>query len=242
MARFCDLLRQVYGDFGFPDFQVGFSTRPALRAGDDATWDRAEAALEAAAKRAGLAYHLKPGEGAFYGPKLEFVLTDSRGRAWQCGTIQLDFVLPERLKADYAEADGSRHRPVLLHHAVLGSLERFIAVLLEHYQGRLPFWLAPEQVAIASITEAAAAYASEVAARFRAAGIRAVADIRGERLARKIVAAREAGIPAFIAVGNREAAGGTLSLRQPDGSAVALEFPAALAHLQERAGPDRVRR
>jgi len=228
VARFCDLLRAVYADFGFADFAVGFSTRPALRAGADAVWDRAEAALAAAAKSAGLDFALQPGEGAFYGPKLEFVLQDSSGRRWQCGTIQLDFVLPERLRADYVDAAGRKVRPVLLHHAVLGSLERFIAILLEHHRGRLPFWLAPAQIAVASIGAGQRDHAAKVAGDLEAAGFRVALDVRPERLARKIVAARELGIPEFIALGAREAADGTLSLRRHDGGQETLGLAQAI--------------
>jgi threonyl-tRNA synthetase len=145
VARFCALLREVYRDCGFPNFSVGFSTRPNLRAGSEEAWDRAEAQLAAAARAAGLKPRLQPGEGAFYGPKLEFSLRDRSGRDWQCGTVQLDFVLPERLGAEYVDEANRRVRPAMLHHAVFGSLERFLAILLEHHQGALPFWLAPEQ-------------------------------------------------------------------------------------------------
>ncbi|MCG8692896.1 MAG: threonine--tRNA ligase, partial [Minwuiales bacterium] len=212
VARFCDLLRRVYTDFGFDDMAVAFSTRPDVRAGSDAVWDRAEAALADAAKEAGLDCRTQPGEGAFYGPKLEFALRDSRGREWQCGTVQVDLVLPERLDAAYVDADNKRQRPVLLHHAVLGSIERFIGILLEHHRGRLPLWLAPEQIAVASITEAAADYAGEVAARFEEVGFRVALDTRKARLPRKIVDAREAGIPLLAAVGAREAEAGTVAL------------------------------
>jgi threonyl-tRNA synthetase len=159
VARFCALLRRIYADFGFADLHVGFSTRPALRAGSDAVWDRAEAALVGAALATGLNFVEQPGEGAFYGPKLEFGLRDGAGRVWQCGTIQVDFVLPERLDASFVDEHNARPRPVILHHAVLGSLERFIAVLLEHYAGNLPLWLAPEQICCASISQDQADYA-----------------------------------------------------------------------------------
>lgn len=235
VARFCDLLRRVYTDFGFDDMAVAFSTRPDVRAGSDAVWDRAEAALADAAKEAGLDCRTQPGEGAFYGPKLEFALRDSRGREWQCGTVQVDLVLPERLDAAYVDADNKRQRPVLLHHAVLGSIERFIGILLEHHRGRLPLWLAPEQIAVASITEAAADYAGEVAARFEEVGFRVALDTRKARLPRKIVDAREAGIPLLAAVGAREAEAGTVALRRMDGNSEVLAVDAAIDRLAPEA-------
>lgn len=217
VARFCRQLRRIYGDFGFDDPRVAFSTRPALRAGSDALWDRAEAALEGAARAAGLAYQTDAGEGAFYGPKLDFFLRDRRGREWQCGTIQLDYVLPERLDAHYADALGGQSRPVMIHHAVLGSLERFVGILLEHHDGQLPLWLAPDQVVVATIAAHQKAYALHVAETLAGADLRAVTDTRTERLSRKIVDAREAGIPILLAIGAREAEDGTVSLRRRDG-------------------------
>ncbi len=235
VARFCDLLRAVYADFGFDKVRVGFSTRPLVRAGDDPTWDRAEASLEAAAKAAGLDYRVQPGEGAFYGPKLEFILEDARGRAWQCGTIQLDFVLPERLDALYVDASGARLRPAMIHHAVLGSLERFIAMLLEHYQGVLPLWLAPEQIVVASITPAQNDYAIEIAKAFVVAGFRVALDTRAERLPRKILDAREAAIPVLAVVGAKEAARGSVALRWRDGEQRTLPLAEATALLTPQA-------
>ena len=166
-VAFCELLMQVYRDFGFNDVRVKFSDRPPVRAGEDAVWDQAEAALWEAVRAAGLECTLNPGEGAFYGPKLEFVLRDAIGRDWQCGTLQVDFVLPERLDANYIGPDGAKHRPVMLHRAILGSLERFIGMLIEHYAGRLPLWLAPVQVVVATITNEADGYANEVVERLR---------------------------------------------------------------------------
>ena len=165
-----------------PSFKVALATRPAMRAGNDQTWDRAEEALANAARAAGLEFDVLEGEGAFYGPKLEFHLTDSRERSWQCGTIQLDFVLPERLDAEFVNERNERERPVMIHHAVLGSMERFIAMLLEHHEGWLPVWLAPEQVVVATISDANAAYAQEVMQALEDAGIRALLDSRPERL------------------------------------------------------------
>jgi threonyl-tRNA synthetase len=179
---FCDLLRSVYRDFGFEEVAVKFSDRPAKRAGSDAVWDKAEAALKTAVEAAGLPYTLNPGEGAFYGPKLEFVLRDALGRDWQCGTLQVDFVLPERLDASYIGEDGQRHRPVMLHRAILGSLERFIAILIEQYAGRFPLWLAPVQAAVLTITSDADAYAEEVRQALAAAGLRVETDLRNEKI------------------------------------------------------------
>ena len=232
VARFCGLLGEVYADFGFEDVRVAFSTRPEVRAGDDAVWDRAEAALEAAAKAAGLDYHPDPGEGAFYGPKLDFHLRDSRGREWQCGTVQLDMVLPERLDSRYADAEDRRVRPVMIHHAVLGSVERFIGILLEHHRGRLPLWLAPDQIVVASIGRDQAGYAEQVAAEFADLDFRVVTDTSGERLSRKIMDAREAGIPILMAVGKREEADGTISMRRHDGAQDVLSIEAAIAALK----------
>ncbi len=164
---FCRLLLSIYRDFGFEDVAIKFADRPALRTGSDAIWDHAERSLRDAVDAAGLAYTLSPGEGAFYGPKLEFHLRDALGRDWQCGTLQLDFNMPERLGASYVGEDGARHIPVMLHRAILGSMERFIGILIEHYAGRFPLWLAPVQIVVASITSEAADYAAEVAARLR---------------------------------------------------------------------------
>ncbi|WP_420348273.1 threonine--tRNA ligase [Pelagibius sp.] len=213
VAQFCRLLKAVYARFGFEDVKVGLSTRPEQRAGEDAVWDRAEDMLAVAATAAGLDYRLQPGEGAFYGPKLEFVLRDNKGRSWQCGTIQVDLVLPERLDAAFADSDGKQRRPIMLHQAVLGSIERFLGVLLEHHGGNLPFWLAPDQVVVASVGPEQAAYAEAVAADLSVAGLRAVADIRHERLGKKVMDARNLGIPGFAVVGPEEAARGSVALR-----------------------------
>lgn len=238
VARFARLLAAVYAEFGFGEVEVCFATRPALRAGDDSAWDRAEAALLAAARAAGLDPVLKPGEGAFYGPKLEFHLADRLGRRWQCGTIQADFVLPERLNAQYTDSDGSRKRPVILHHAVLGSIERFLAILLEQHRGRLPLWLAPEQVMVASIGPAQIEYAEKVAQRLISAELRVAVDLSSERLARKVVAARELGIPLFIAVGALEAQTGAVSLRHPDGAQETMSLADAVQWISwEAAAP-----
>ena len=169
----------------FSGFRIKFSDRPTLRAGDDDTWDRAEESLRAACRLAGVEYELNPGEGAFYGPKLEFVLRDAIGRDWQCGTLQVDYILPERLDAEYVGEDSARHRPVMLHRAILGSFERFLGILIENYAGRFPLWLAPVQVVVASIVTDAADYAEEAAAAFRAAGLEVRADLRNEKIKRQ---------------------------------------------------------
>ena len=213
-VKFCSLLQSIYADFGFDDVRVKFSDRPEVRAGDDATWDRAEAALINATHAAGLDTVLNPGEGAFYGPKLEFVLRDSIGRDWQCGTLQVDFVLPDRLDAEYVGEDGNRYRPVMLHRAILGSMERWIGILIEQYSGRMPAWLAPVQIVVASITESANVYAREVAVRAAAAGIRVETDLRNEKISYKVREHSVMKVPFILAVGGREAEAGTVALRR----------------------------
>ena len=235
VARFSGRLHAVYADFGFDELRVAFSTRPQNRAGSDALWDRAEAALEAAALAAGLDYRHDPGEGAFYGPKLDFFLRDRSGREIQCGTVQLDYLLPERLDAHYIDAESRKARPVMIHHAILGSLERFIGILLEHHAGKLPLWLAPDQIVVASIAEAQAGYAERVAAALEEKGYRAVADIRPERLSRKIVDARKAGIPLLMAVGKREERDGSVALRRADGKQEVIALEAAAEKLKAEA-------
>jgi threonyl-tRNA synthetase len=216
---FCDLLLAVYRDFGFEDVRVKFSDRPPVRAGEDATWDRAEAALKEATEAAGLNYSLNPGEGAFYGPKLEFVLRDAIGRDWQCGTLQVDFVLPERLDASYVAEDGSKRRPVMLHRAILGSFERFLGVVIEHFAGRLPMWLAPVQAVVATITSDADGYAVEVRRRLAEAGVRADLDLRNEKINFKVREHSVAKVPAIVVVGRREAEQGTVAIRRLGGEA-----------------------
>jgi len=236
---FCELLLSVYRDFGFTEVAVKFATRPAVRAGDDSVWDLAEHDLEAAVKAAGLTYTLNPGEGAFYGPKLEFVLRDALGRDWQCGTLQLDFVMPERLGASFVGEDGGRHRPVMLHRAILGSFERFIGILIEHYAGNFPLWLAPVQAVVASITDEAAPYAEEVARELAAAGLRVVSDTTNEKIGYKVREHSLAKIPVILAVGRREAEQRSVSLRRLGGSAQeALALGDAIARLKlETAAP-----
>ena len=181
-VKFVSLLSSIYRDLGFESFRVKFSDRPAKRAGDDATWDRAEGALKQACETAGVEYQLNPGEGAFYGPKLEFVLRDAIGRDWQCGTLQVDFVLPERLDAEYVAEDGSRKRPVMLHRAILGSFERFLGILIEQHAGRFPLWMAPVQVVVATIVDDAAPFAREAAAALQKAGLSVSLDLRNEKI------------------------------------------------------------
>jgi threonyl-tRNA synthetase len=211
---FCDLLMSIYRDFGFDQVRVNFADRPPVRAGADSVWDRAEGALKAAVESAGLEVHLNPGEGAFYGPKLEFVLRDAIGRDWQCGTLQVDFVLPERLDASYVGEDGERHRPVMLHRAILGSMERFLGILIEHHAGRFPLWLAPRQVVVATITEDSDAYAADVVARLAAAGLRAEADLRNEKIGYKVREHSVAKLPVILAVGKREAESRSVAMRR----------------------------
>lgn len=213
-VEFCGLLREVYRDLGFEDVSVKFSDRPEMRAGDDATWDRAERALKEACEEAGLEYEVNEGEGAFYGPKLEFILSDAIGREWQCGTWQVDFVLPERLGAQYTASDGERRTPVMLHRAILGSFERFIGIMLEHYAGKLPFWLAPVQCVVAPITSDADGYAREARALMEEAGLRAEADLRNEKIGYKVREHSRAKVPVIAAVGKKEVEARSVSLRR----------------------------
>lgn len=211
---FCDLLKSMYKDLGFTDVRVKFSDRPEKRAGTDEVWDQAEQALIEASTAAGLAYELNPGEGAFYGPKLEFVLRDSIGRDWQCGTLQVDFVLPERLDASYIAEDGKRHRPVMLHRAILGSFERFIGVLIEHYAGNFPLWLAPTQIVVASVTTEANEYAEKLHQQLKAEGLSVELDDRNEKISYKVREHSLQKVPYILAVGKREAEEGTVSVRR----------------------------
>ncbi|CUI01850.1 threonine--tRNA ligase [Leisingera aquaemixtae] len=213
-ATFIEFLSTIYKDLGFEKFSVKFSDRPDTRAGSDEVWDKAEAALLSATRAAGIEPELNPGEGAFYGPKLEFVLTDAIGRDWQCGTHQVDFVLPERLDATYIGADGAKHRPVMLHRATLGSFERFIGILIEEHAGKLPFWLAPRQVVVASITSEADDYVHEVVAELKKAGVRAEADIRNEKINYKVREHSVGKVPVILAVGHREVEERTVSVRR----------------------------
>jgi threonyl-tRNA synthetase len=211
---FCELLRSVYHDLGFDEVKVRLATRPAMRVGNDASWDLAEKRLADALAAAGLDYTVAPGEGAFYGPKLEFHLTDAIGRTWQCGTLQLDPNLPERLDANYASEDGGKKRPVMLHRAILGSMERFLGILIEHYAGKFPLWLAPVQAVVATIVSDADSYAGEVAAALKAAGIRAELDLRNEKINYKVREHSLAKVPYLLVAGRREAENGTLAVRR----------------------------
>ena len=213
-GKVCQLLLGIYRDFGFTDVVIKFADRPERRVGSDDVWDRAEKALQSAMDSLGLEYSLNRGEGAFYGPKIEFVLRDAIGRDWQCGTLQVDFNLPGRLGASYIGEDGAKHTPVLLHRAIFGSLERFIGILIEHYAGALPFWLAPEQIVVATITSDADEYAGEVQRRLEAAGLRSGIDLRNEKINYKVREHSLAKIPAILALGRREAAESTVSIRR----------------------------
>jgi threonyl-tRNA synthetase len=216
-GRFIDLLRRVYADFGFTNIEVKLSTRPPKRIGADAVWDRAEAALKASLDAKQLQWELNPGEGAFYGPKIEFSLRDSLSRVWQCGTLQLDFALPGRLGAEYVDEDNSRRTPVMLHRAILGSLERFIGILIEHYAGAMPAWLAPVQVVVASITENQAAFAQEIESQLKSAGVRAIADLRNEKISYKIREHSLKKLPYQLIVGDKEVAAREVAVRTRKG-------------------------
>jgi threonyl-tRNA synthetase len=240
IARFVALLSEVYADFGFPEPEVSLSTRPLARAGSDELWDWAEETLAGAARQCSLSYKIQPGEGAFYGPKLEFALRDRLGRSWQCGTVQLDSVLPIRLNASYVGSDGDRMTPVMIHHAVFGSIGRFIAMLLEHYAGALPFWLSPDQVAVAPISHDHSGYATKVLDVLGAEGVRGVLFASADTLSRRIVAAHEASIPVVAVVGQREAEQGTVSLRERAGVVSVLPLDDAVRALRRRAGQGQV--
>ena len=227
---FCDLLLSVYRDFGFEEVRVKFSDRPAKRAGSDATWDKAEGALRHAIEAAGLPYTMNPGEGAFYGPKLEFVLRDAIGRDWQCGTLQVDFVLPERLGAEYIGEDGAAHRPVMLHRAVLGSLERFLGILIENHAGKFPAWLAPVQAVVLNITDGQAEYCRRATEFLKNQGLRVEMDLRNEKVGFKIREHTLQRVPYLLVAGDREAGSGSLAVRTRSGKdlgAMSLETIAA---------------
>jgi threonyl-tRNA synthetase len=216
-VRYCELQMRVFRDLGFENVIVKLALRPTPRAGTDEVWDRAEEGLRVALRAAGLPFEELPGEGAFYGPKVEFHLTDAIGRTWQCGTLQLDFVLPERLDASYVGEDGHRHRPVMLHRALLGSMERFVGVLIEHYAGHLPLWLAPLQAVVATITSDADGFAGQVQAALSAAGLRAETDLRNEKINYKVREHSLAKVPVILVVGKKEAAEGTVAVRRLGG-------------------------
>lgn len=212
--KFIEFLSNIYRDLGFENFSIKFSDRPEQRAGSDEVWDKSENALRSATEAAGYDFELNPGEGAFYGPKLEFVLTDAIGRDWQCGTLQVDFVLPERLDANYIAEDGQKHRPVMLHRAVLGSFERFIGILIESSAGRLPFWLAPRQVVVAAIVSDANDYCREVVEALRAQGVRAELDLRNEKINYKVREHSVGKVPVILACGMREVEERSVSVRR----------------------------
>jgi threonyl-tRNA synthetase len=233
---FCELLLSIYRDFGFEEVGIKFADRPPIRTGSDEVWDRAEEALREAVTAAGLDYELNPGEGAFYGPKLEFHLRDALGREWQCGTFQVDFSMPERLGASYVGEDGGRHVPVMLHRAVLGSVERFIGILIEHYAGRFPLWLAPVQIVVATITEEAADHAAQVARECIAAGLRVVVDASNEKISYKVREHSLAKVPVLLVVGRREAVDRSVALRRlGSNKQESLALGEAVARLKEEA-------
>jgi threonyl-tRNA synthetase len=229
-VAFCDLLKSVYEDFGFTEIAVKFSDRPAKRAGSDATWDKAEHALKSAVEAAGLSYTLNPGEGAFYGPKLEFVLRDAIGRDWQCGTLQVDFILPERLGAEYVDDTGAVRRPVMLHRAVLGSMERFIGILIENYAGRFPAWLAPVQAVVMNITDGQAEFVRKATEFLKNQGLRVEMDLRNEKVGFKIREHTLRRVPYLLVAGDREMGSNSLAVRTRSGKdlgAMSLETIAA---------------
>lgn len=230
--RFCTLLSKIYKALGFEEFTVKFSDRPPVRAGSDEIWDLAESLLQSATKEAGLEYTLNKGEGAFYGPKLEFVLKDKLGRDWQCGTLQVDFVLPERLDAYYTGVDGEKHHPIMLHRAVLGSLERFIGILLENYAGKLPMWLAPTQVVVASITNDQDQYAEAVFNALKDAGIRAELDTRSEKISYKIRYHSLEKVQLMAIVGDNEQKENKITLRKMDGQQEIMTFSDAVDYIK----------
>jgi len=236
--KFITLLSSVYRDFGFSEFSIKFSDRPDVRAGSDDVWDRAEAALKEAVDASGMEYTLNPGEGAFYGPKLEFVLRDAIGRDWQCGTLQADFVLPERLDADYTDADGSRKRPVMLHRAIIGSFERFLGILIENFAGKFPIWLSPVQVVVATITNDVDDYAKEVHAALETAGLRAELDVRPEKINYKVREHSVAKTPVIFVVGGREAEDRKVAIRRLGSQGQTIsQMDVAIASLREEAQP-----
>lgn len=234
VARFIKLLDQVYRDLGFSSYKVALSTRPTVRAGSDALWDWAEEQLAEAARLNNVDYFIQPGEGAFYGPKLEFVLLDNQGREWQCGTVQLDTVLPRNLGASYINEAGDEEIPMMIHHAVFGSMGRFLAMLLEQYKGQLPFWLSPDQVAVMPISEKQADAASDFHSRLCDSDIRSSLLAGNDTLQRRIVEASQLKIPVIAIIGGREAAAGQVVLRERSGEQVTLPIDDALHILKRR--------
>lgn len=226
-------IKEIYDTFGFSNVRIALSTRPEKRLGDDAMWDQAETALANALQKNGIEYHINPGEGAFYGPKLEFQVTDAIGRPWQLGTIQLDYALPERFELVYIADDGKEHRPVMIHRAILGSLERFIGIIIEHFAGAFPFWLAPVQAIALPLSEKFTDYANEVEKKLAAAGLRAAVDRSNEKLGAKIRDAQLQKIPFMLVVGEKEAGSGTVSLRKRSGEQSSLSIDELIAQAQE---------
>ena len=242
-ARFIGFLAAVYADLGFESFDIKLSTRPEQRIGTDESWDSVEGALKAAIESTGRPYEIDPGEGAFYGPKLDFFLTDAIGRQWQCGTFQVDPNLPERLGATYVGEDGAKHRPFMLHRATLGSFERFLGILIEQHAGRMPFWLAPRQVVVASIVSDADAYVAEVVEALRAAGVRAEADTRNEKINYKVREHSVGLVPAILALGAREVENRMVTLRRlGEKRTEVLPLAEAAARLAAEATPPDLRR
>ncbi|MFT8718347.1 threonine--tRNA ligase [Acetobacter sp.] len=242
-VRFVAMLTEVYKDLGFEHFRIKFSDRPEQRSGSDEVWDKAETALKQACEIAGVEYEYNHGEGAFYGPKLEFVLRDAIGRDWQCGTLQVDLVLPERLDASYIGEDSARHRPVMLHRAILGSFERFIGILIEQHAGKFPLWLAPMQVVVTSIVSDAAPYAEEVVTRLRKAGLTVEADTRADKINAKIREHSLARVPVILVVGRKEAEAGTVAMRRLGGAdQEMLTLDEAVTRLSEEAKAPDIRR
>ena len=217
VSTFIDLLQQVYADFGFDEILLKLSTRPEKRVGSDEVWDKAEAALETALNTKGLAWQLQPGEGAFYGPKIEFSLKDCLDRVWQCGTIQVDFSMPERLGAVYVAESGAKLPPVMLHRAILGSMERFIGILIEHYAGYFPLWLAPIQVVVLNITDRQAEYAENIAKELNGRGFRAKCDLRNEKIGFKIREHSMQRVPYLLIVGDKEVEATSVTVRTQKG-------------------------
>jgi threonyl-tRNA synthetase len=238
-----DLILSIYQDFGFDDVTIKFSDRPEQRIGDDAVWDKSEAALMQALQASGRPWTLNKSEGAFYGPKLEYVLRDAIGRDWQCGTVQVDLNLPGRLGAFYIDEHSNKITPVMLHRAIFGSLERFTGILIEHYAGHLPLWLSPLQAVVATITDVADPYAREVTAAAQRAGLRVEADLRNEKINYKVREHSLAKVPALLVVGRKEAAERTVSIRRLGGEGqTVLPLEAALAALADEAVPPDMRR
>ena len=236
---FTTLLQRVYGDFGFTEIIYKVATRPKARIGSDEAWDKAEAALQESLQRSGVPFTLSPGEGAFYGPKIEYSLKDGIGRVWQCGTMQVDFSMPGRLGAEYVGEDNARHTPVMLHRAIVGSMERFIGILIEHYAGAFPLWLSPQQVVVLNITERAAAYAQGVKEKLAEQGFRAFCDLRNEKISYKIREHSLQKLPYQLVVGDKEMQANTVAVRTRSGEDLgAMGLDAFTARLRSQMGAE----